>query len=180
MWERKTVLQQHSGSFHHCTKSTFCKQVSWITACAKRRRKTIWALLQASLPSKLLQLLLPEVRDRCLQTWGQILTWAERSQFPESARHCTTLPLVRSWPQLLLLFLQSHRNLSATSLKLLVRAECSFIYFHGAASDFEGEKRNPPMPDSPLPGWNNSCVCRRAVSSPVSADEPTCDSAELK
>lgn len=53
------------------------------------------------------------------------------------------LHLLRSWPQFLLLVVQSHIHLSDTSLKLLVRAECSFIYFHRVVSDSQGEKRDP-------------------------------------
>lgn len=75
-------------------------------------------------------------------TWGQILTWSKRTQFPGSARHCTVLHLVRSWPKFLLLFLRSHINLFNTSLKLLARAECSFVYFHRVAPDFQGEEKN--------------------------------------
>lgn len=55
-------------------------------------------------------------------------------------------------------FSSKHINLSDISLKLLVRAECSFIYFHRAAPDFQGEGRNrcvaPHWPQSFLPVQN--------------------------
>lgn len=97
--EKNSVFQQHSGSFHHCTKNIFCKQVSWITVCVKRRgqRRTVWALYRLlSHPNSCrCQGQMPVCSQH---TWDQILTWTKWSQFPESARHCTTLPLVRSWP----------------------------------------------------------------------------------
>lgn len=86
----------------------------------------------------------------CFQrTWGQILMWSKRTQFPGSAKHYTMLHLVRSWLKFLLLFLLSHINLLDISLKLLVRAECGFIYFYRVAPDFQGEE-STPVPDSSL------------------------------
>lgn len=86
------------------------------------------------------------------QTRGQILTGSKWTQFPGSAKHYTMLHLVRSWPKFLLLFLLSHANLFDILLKLLVRAECSFIYFHRVAPDFQGEASN----QCPTPHWLES------------------------
>lgn len=66
-------------------------------------------------------------------------------------------------------FLFRATHLSDIFLKLLVRAECSFLSFQGAASD----KGRGGICAWLLRGWDDCWECRRAGSCPVGALVPT-------